>query len=94
MDDEKKEKLSFNVWVCQECKDKPIFEYKEYLEHLKNIHAIDLKTAKVTSRWLGSLDATNWYQNNYDVAVEGLKFIHQIRGERDENDPLRTGVIK
>lgn len=81
--------LSFNTWVCRTCEGEPTFDHKEFIEHLKKVHNIDPKTAQGTRTMTMHLDGRDWYQTNYDVVIEGLKFINQVRNERTRNDMMR-----
>lgn len=84
-----KEKNSWSIWKCLECEGRPEFEHADMMKHMQEIHKIDTKTAKGTQKMIMHLDGRDWYQTDYEVTVNGLKFTHSVRLEREANDPMR-----
>ena len=81
--------LSFNNWQCDECEGQPEFTHAEMMKHLKEIHQIDPKTAKATRRMTMHLDGRDWFQSNYEIVIDGKKFMNFIRNERAADDMMR-----
>lgn len=81
--------LSFNNWQCNECEGQPQFPHAEMMKHLKEVHQINIKTAKGTRRMTMHLDGKDWYQTNYEIEIDGKKFMNFVRNERDADDMMR-----
>lgn len=76
--------LSFNRWKCLECEGKPEFEHGEMMKHIREVHNIQPRTPG-TSRMIMHLDGRDWYQTNYVVEINGLKFENYVRNKRNKN---------
>lgn len=35
------------------------------------------------------LDGKDWYQSNYEIEIDGKKFMNFVRNERDADDMMR-----
>lgn len=75
---------SFNRWKCLECEGHPEFEHGEMMKHIRNVHNIPPSTPG-TQRMTMHLDGRDWYQTNYVVEINGLKFENQVRSKRNRN---------
>lgn len=55
----------FNVFQCQLCAEKPEIDAKDFPAHMRDVHLLDTK-AKYQKSMLQHLDATEWYQSDYE----------------------------
>jgi len=81
--------LFFDNWQCNECEGQPTFPHGQMVKHLKEVHQIDLKTAKGTQEMTMHLDGREWYQTNYEIEIDGKKFARFVRNERAADDMMR-----
>jgi len=80
---------TFNIWKCLVCDEHPIFQHEGMMAHLKEVHGIDTKTTKASQTLLSHMDAQDWFQNDYEYEVNGMKFINSRRSERAADDMMR-----
>ncbi len=83
-DELQKTSLSFNRWKCLECKGEPEFEHADMMKHMQDVHQIDTKNAKGTKQMSMHLDGRDWYQTNYNVEINGMKFLNLVRNKRNK----------
>jgi hypothetical protein len=80
---------SFNIWKCLACEGEPEFEHVAMMRHLQEVHGIDTKTTRASRKMLQHCDGREWYQTNFELEVNGLKFINYCRNARAKNDMMR-----
>ena len=84
-------RLSFHAFQCNACKEQPQFDgYPAFGEHLRTVHKIDTTKAKVTQRMGMHLDATKWYQTNYDCQIvdSDVAYTEFVREQRTGEDAM------
>lgn len=82
----KKPVEEFNVFLCFLCEDKTEFNAGTFSAHLRDVHTVDA-AQKYQKRMLSHMDATDWYQTDYEWLKDGVVFATQsIRlARRDKN---------
>jgi len=77
----------FNVFQCQLCADHPQFDQPgTFSAHLTDTHQMDTK-AKYQKSLTMHLDATDWYQSDYEWKHDGVTFaLQSIRLPRHPAD--------
>ena len=76
---------SFNMWKCLECDGEPEFYHDEMMKHFREVHQIEPKTAKGTRQMTMHLDGRDWYQSNYEIDIDGKKFMNFVRNKRNKH---------
>jgi len=76
-----------NKWLCSECNK--VIEDRDFLDHLRNTHKIDAVHARGTRNEMMHIDGYEYFQTNYRVEIEGLKFIHIVRNVRAADNMMR-----
>ncbi len=72
----------FNIYQCELCADKPQFKAGTFSAHLTDVHQMDAK-AKYHKRMKMHMDATDWYQTDYEFLNDGVVFaLQSIRQPR------------
>ena len=84
-----KDALSFDVWKCLVCAEHPEFEKPDFLKHLHEVHKLETKGKPFKQTFLRHYDAQEWYQTDYEIEFEGLKFVNFKRNERAADDMMR-----
>jgi len=77
----------FNIFQCQLCADHPQFEQPgTFPAHMTDVHQMDAK-AKYQKRLTMHLDATDWYQSDYEFLNGDVVFaLQSIRLPRTGED--------
>lgn len=75
----------FNIFQCQLCADHPQFEQPgAFSTHLEEAHQMDAK-AKYQKRMLSHMDASDWYQTDYEFLNNDVVFaLQSIRLPRQD----------
>jgi FMN phosphatase YigB (HAD superfamily) len=84
-----KDALSFDVWKCLVCAEHPEFEKPDFLKHLHEVHKLETKGKPFKQTFLRHYDAQEWFQTDYEIEFEGLKFVNFQRNERAADDMMR-----
>lgn len=82
-------RLSFDIWRCLECEGQPEFERSDFLKHLHEVHNLMTKGKPFKQKFLRHLDAREWFQTDYEIEFEGLRFVNFKRDEREADDMMR-----
>lgn len=89
-EDERQLKLNpVNVFTC-DCGKANEVQHTEFMEHLKDVHKLDVKQLKGKKSMLAHMDGSYWFSYNYVWELEsGLKFSQYVRMARAEDDMMR-----
>jgi hypothetical protein len=77
----KDKRPQFNIWRCLECEGQPEMEHGEFVKHIREVHNIQPDTSGTQTMTM-HLDGRDWYQSNYAVTFNGLKFENYVRNKR------------
>jgi hypothetical protein len=83
----------YNFWICQECKEKPEFDYADFLKHIIEVHGINPKKDKLKVELLSHIDERKFYTSNYKITCKKKVFMEVIRMKRAD-DYLMTFVCE
>lgn len=78
-----KNEKEFDRWKCLECADEPEFESNDFVKHLQDVHEIKPGTSG-TQQMRMHMDGKDWYQSNYEVVIDGKRFMHLVRNKRNK----------
>lgn len=81
---------NINEFSCCKCADTRSMTHKQIIEHLTEVHKIDVGTTKFTKQMQSHMDGDTWYSSTYLwTAPDGLQFTQNCWNERSKNDPMR-----
>lgn len=83
-------KLPIHLFSCDACKDKDAMGFKEFKEHLLQVHAIDSERLQGKKQMVMHMDFDDSFSSTYNWTLDNaFTFQEYYEGERAKDDLMR-----